>query len=111
VSRANREAPLARYTDLQGGEHRVVLRGRLLLDLADGQLPRLVARLGDEEGEREALALLEGSAIDGGYLERMRREPAPICRELRPDDLRPPGESADRERDREPGGEPERRAA
>jgi hypothetical protein len=107
VSRVSREAALARYTDAQGGEHRVVLRGRLVLDLADGELPRLVARLGDEEGEPEALALLEGSAIDEGYLERMRREPGPICRELRPDDLRPLADSADRE----PRDEPERRAA
>jgi hypothetical protein len=107
VSGARKEPPLARYTDRHGAEHRVVLRGRLLLDLADGRLPRLVARLGDEEGEPEARALLDGSVIDEGYLERMRREPGPICRELRPDDLRPPADSADRE----PGDEPERRAA
>lgn len=80
---------LARYTDPGGTEHRVVLRGRLVLDLCHGDLPRLVARLAADEGVRHARALLEGGAIDEGYLARMRRELGPICRTLRPDDLRP----------------------
>jgi hypothetical protein len=85
------KATLARYTDPHGCPHRVVLRGRLLIDLAARQLPRLVARLSEAEGEPEARALLDGSAIDEGYLARARREPRPFIRALRADDLRPPG--------------------
>jgi hypothetical protein len=76
----------------------VVLRGRLVLDLCEGDLPRLVARLSDEEGVRQARALLEGGAVDEGYLARMRREPRPICRALSPDDLRPTADGAGEER-------------
>ena len=83
------KATLARYTDPHGRPHRVVLRGRLLIDLAPRQLPRLVARLSEAEGEREARALLDGSAIDEGYLARARREPRPFIRPLTAEDLRP----------------------
>jgi hypothetical protein len=92
------KATLARYTDPHGRPHRVVLRGRLLIDLAPRQLPRLVARLSEAEGEPEARALLDGSPIDEGYLARARREPRPFIRALRAEDLRPQG------------AEPERRA-
>jgi hypothetical protein len=85
-------AVLARYTDPHGRPHRVVLRGRLVLDVAAGDLPRMVARLSDEEGEPQARALLEASAIDEGYLARARREPRPFIRALTADDLRPPSE-------------------
>jgi hypothetical protein len=85
------KATLARYTDPHGRPHRVVLRGRLLIDLAPRELPRLVARLSEAEGEPEARALLDGSAIDEGYLARARREPRPFIRPLRPEDLRAPG--------------------
>ena len=85
------KATLARYTDPHGRPHRVVLRGRLLIDVAAGQQPRLVARLSEAEGEREARALLDGSAIDEGYLARARREPRPFIRALRAEDLRQQG--------------------
>ena len=91
------KATLARYTDPHGRPHRVVLRGRLLIDLAPRQLPRLVARLSEAEGEPEARALLDGSAIDEGYLARARREPRPFIRPLRADDLRPPGAEPERD--------------
>jgi hypothetical protein len=80
---------LARYTDAHGRPHRVVLRGRLVLDVAAGDVPRVVARLSGEEGEPQARALLEASAIDDGYLARARREPRPFIRALTADDLRP----------------------
>jgi hypothetical protein len=80
---------LARYTDRHGRPHRVVLRGYLVLDVAAGDVPRVVARLSDEEGEPHARALLEASAIDDGYLARARREPRPFIRTLIADDLRP----------------------
>jgi hypothetical protein len=90
-----RRVVLARYTDPHGRPHRVVLRGRLVLDVAGGDLPRMVARLSDEEGEAQARALLEPSAIDQGYLARARREPRPFIRALSADDLRPPAECQD----------------
>jgi hypothetical protein len=79
---------LARYTDPHGRPHRVVLRGWLVLDVAAGDVPRVVARLSDEEGEPHARALLEASTIDEGYLARARREPRPFVRALTVDDLR-----------------------
>jgi hypothetical protein len=83
---------LARYTDPHGRPHRVVLRGRLMLDVAVGDLPRVVARLAEDEGEAQARALLERSAIDEGYLARARRERRPFIRALTAHDLRPPSE-------------------
>jgi hypothetical protein len=77
--------PLARYTDQGGRAHLVVLRGRLVLDLAAGDAPRVVAELDDDEGPVQARALLHG---DGGYLERARVAEGPLCRALRPEDLR-----------------------
>ena len=90
---------LARYTDPAGRPHRVVLSGHLLVDLSPRQRPRLVARLSDTEGEPQARALLQGSAVDEGYLARARREPRPFIRQLAAADLRPP-------RAADAGGEP-----
>jgi hypothetical protein len=90
------KATLARYTDPHGRPHRVVLRGRLLIDLAPRQLPRLVARLSEAEGEPEARALLDGSPIDEGYLARACRESRPFIRPLRAEDLRPAGAESGR---------------
>jgi hypothetical protein len=86
---------LARYTDPHGRPHRIVLRGRLVLDVAAGDLPRVVARLSEDEGEPQARALLEASAIDQGYLARARRERRPFIRALTADDLRPRAEAQD----------------
>jgi hypothetical protein len=94
MARKNGAKALARYTDPHGRPHRVVLRGRLLIDLAAGREPRLVARLSDAEGEREARALLDGSAIDEGYLARARRETRPFIRQLTAEDLCPAGTEA-----------------
>jgi hypothetical protein len=86
---------LARYIDPHGRPHRVVVRGRLVLDVSVGDFPRLVARLSKHEGEAQARALLEGSAIDDGYLARARREPRPFIRALTADDLRPQADVPD----------------
>ena len=86
---------LARYTDLQSRSHRIVLRGRLVLDIARREPVRVVARLGEGEGEPQARALLEGSAIDEGYLARAAREPRPFVRQLRAEDLGPDGNSGE----------------
>jgi hypothetical protein len=96
AAKAGPKATLARYTDPHGQPHRVVLRGRLVVDLAPGEPPRLVARLSEAEGEAEARALLDGSAIDEGYLARARREERPFFRRLTADDLRPRGAARER---------------
>lgn len=98
MSRSNADRArtvLARYTDRNGRPHRVVLRGPLVLDVVGRDLPRVVARLSEDEGERQARALLEGSAIDEGYLARARREPRPFIRTLSADDLRPAADCLD----------------
>jgi hypothetical protein len=89
VADSSRET-LARYSDPHGRPHRVALAGRLVLDLAASEPPRLVARLEEGEGVVQARALLEGSAIDEGYLARAEREPRPFIRALSADDLRLP---------------------
>jgi hypothetical protein len=78
---------LARYTDPRGCPHRIVLRGRLVLDVARREPVRVVAVLGEGEGEAQARALLEGSEIDEGYLARATRERRPFVRELTGRDL------------------------
>jgi hypothetical protein len=96
ASKAERKRTvLARYTDPHGRPHRIELRSPLVLDVAVGDIPRVVARLSDDEGEGQARALLEASAIDEGYLARGRREPRPFIRPLTADDLRPPSERHD----------------
>jgi hypothetical protein len=81
-----RNLPLARYQDRGGRAHLVVLRGRLVLDLGSAGPPRLLAKLAPDEGVRQARALLSG---EGGYLERAAKARAPLCRELRIEDVRP----------------------
>jgi hypothetical protein len=76
---------LASYGDHRARAHRVVLRGRFVLDLVQGELPRVVCELGEGEGEPEARATLKA----GRYLERARTATGPLCRTLTPDDLRP----------------------
>jgi len=83
----DRSTLLARYLDPQRRPHRVVLRGHLVLDVCTHDQPRVVARLDAEEGESQARALVDGSAIDEGYLARARREPAPFIRTVDAADL------------------------
>lgn len=91
----DRRAVLARYTDPQGRPHRVVLLRHLLMDLSSGRLTRVVAVLGAGEGKQQARALLDGSALDEGYLARARRETGPFIRALCAEDLRPPAHQRD----------------
>lgn len=99
--------PLASYTDPAGHRHRIVRRGRLVLDLCAHDLPRVVVELSEDEGKEQVEAVLRGCVLDEGYLARMEREPGAICRTLRADDVRRPTDdseaddgSADRERGR-----------
>ncbi len=92
---------LARYTDPHGRPHRVVLRGRLAARPGPPPAAAVVAGCSEAEGEPQARALLDGSAIDEGYLARARREPRPFMRALRAGPAPAGGEAdeADGERD------------
>lgn len=76
---------LASYGDHRGEVHRVLLRGRFVLDVADSEWPRVVSELGEGEGEVHARAVLNA----GGYLERAPSATAPLCRRLAAEDLQP----------------------
>jgi hypothetical protein len=81
------EQLLATYT-LRGECHRIeivpVRRGTLLLDRPSHGTTLVVAELSRDEGEEQALAVLNA----GGYLERARGGEPHLCRPLRNDDLR-----------------------
>lgn len=77
---------LVNYGDADGEVHRVMLSGRLVVDLCRiGGSAVVVCELGDEEGEQQALATLH----EGGYLERARTEHGRLCRDLCPADIGP----------------------
>ena len=92
--RRKTDTELARYQDSRGRPHRVVLRGRLALDLCQGEPARVVCELSAEEGAEQARAVLFGSPIDEGYLARAGREERPFCRALGADELTPRREAA-----------------
>lgn len=75
---------LATYT-VNGDRHRIelvpVAGGALVLDRASG-MPGVVAELSREEGEEEALAVLDA----GGYIERARAGEPGLCRALADDE-------------------------
>ena len=90
---ANRKSAkrLAEFEERSGRRHRVVLMAdRLVLDIVGKEPPRVVALLGPEEGIEHARAIVFGREGDEGYVERARRERAPICRRLAHAELRPP---------------------
>jgi hypothetical protein len=78
---------LATYTRA-GERHRIELvpQGacKLLVDRAGDGPVRLVAELGPDEGEAQALAVLHG---EGAYLERARAGEPRLCKALDDDDL------------------------
>ena len=84
------EPPLAAYTDPAGRKHRIVRRGRLVLDLCATGLPRVVVELTPDEGHDQVGVVLQGANGDEGYLARMGREDGPLCRVLTVDDVRSP---------------------
>lgn len=77
---------LATYT-LKGERHRIELvslrDGKLLVDRAGDGAPLVVAELCGEEGEEQALAVLDA----GGYLERARAGEPGLCRALAEDEV------------------------
>lgn len=76
---------LASYT-LKGERHRIELvrlrGGALVLDRPGEGAPLVVAELSREEGEAQALAVLDA----GGYLERAQAGEPGLCRELAADE-------------------------
>lgn len=76
---------LATYT-LKGERHRIELvslrGGALVLDRPGEGQPHVVAELSREEGEEEALAVLDA----GGYIERARAGEPGLCRALADDE-------------------------
>ena len=90
----NKPSTLATFRDGAGRTHRVVLMAdRLVLDLIGSDPPRVVALLRHDEGIEEARSVLFGREGEEGYVERAKREQAPLCRRLEPADLRPPASS------------------
>lgn len=77
---------LIAYGDPDGEAHRVMLRGRLVVDQCRvGGSAVVVCELADGEGEDEALATLH----EGGYIERARTQHGRLCRGLAPADIGP----------------------
>ncbi len=68
-----------------------------MLDLSAEDLPRVIVVLGDGEGEPQISPLVFGHGPEEGFMARMAREPAPICRRLCTADVeRRSGRGADR---------------
>jgi hypothetical protein len=84
-----RQRLVARYRDPDGRAHRIVLWGRLVLDLCPRRAPLVVAELSAEEGIDQARAVVFGGEFDAGYLERASAGERPLGRKLRAEDLQP----------------------
>jgi hypothetical protein len=105
---------IASYADRAGRRHRIVLRGRLVLDLCSrSRTAVVVAELGPEEGIDQARAAVMGGEFDPGYLARARAGERPLGRRVTADDLaaRQTGEPDPSESALAPLGEDERLAA
>jgi len=97
--RRQREDQLvATYGDRRRRRHRIVLRGRLVLDLCAGRPAVVVAELSTEEGIDQAEAAVLGGEFDAGYLARAEAGEGTLGRRLRAEDLRakPPVEPDER---------------
>ena len=82
VRDAGHEQLVASYADRRGRRHRIVRRGRLVLDLAPRARAVLVAVLSEEEGIDQARAVVAGGEFDVGYLARARAGESPLGRRL-----------------------------
>ena len=80
--RMRREQLVASYADPSGRPHRIVLRGRLVLDLCGRRPAVLVAELSLEEGLEQARAAVLGGEFDPGYLARAQAGESPLGRRL-----------------------------
>ena len=82
------EEPIATYADLKGRHHRIVLWGRLVLDLCPRRPAILVAELSADEGVDQARAAVFGGEFDPGYLARAEAGERGLGRRLSADELR-----------------------
>jgi hypothetical protein len=81
------EEPIASYADRKGGRHRIVLSGRLVLDLCSRRAAVLIAELSAEEGLDQARATVFGGEFDPGYLARAEAGERGLGRRLRGEEL------------------------
>jgi hypothetical protein len=86
--RRQEEELVATYADPAKRRHRIVLRGRLVLDLCGRRPAVLVAELSPEEGLDQARAAVFGGEFDAGYLARAEAGEHPLGRKLSTADLR-----------------------
>ena len=80
--------PIATYADPQGRRHRIVLWGRLVLDLCPRRPAVVIAELSAEEGLGQATAAVFGGEFDPGYLARAEAGERGLGRGLSADELR-----------------------
>lgn len=83
-----RDELVATYAGPDSRRHRIVVRGRLVLDLCRGRPAVLVAELSDEEGVDQAKAAVFGGEFDVGYLARAEAGEQPLGRKLTAADLK-----------------------
>jgi hypothetical protein len=105
--RRGQEQLVATYADRRRRRHRIVLRGRLVLDLCTRWPAVVVAELSPEEGIEQAEAAVFGGEFDPGYLARAEAGERPLGRRLRAGDLhaRHPGDAAERDEGLDQGDE------
>jgi hypothetical protein len=82
------EEPIATYADPKGRHHRIVLWGRLVLDLCPRRPAILVAELSADEGVDQARAAVFGGEFDPGYLARAEAGERGLGRNVRAEELR-----------------------
>ena len=79
---------VATYADPEGRRHRIVLWGRLVLDLCARRAAVVVAELSKEEGIDQAKAAVFGGEFDQGYLARAQSGQRSLGRRLSATDLK-----------------------
>lgn len=111
--RRGQEQLVATYTDRRRHRHRIVVRGRLVLDLSPRRPAIVVAELSAEEGIEQAEAAVFGGEFDPGYLARAEAGERPLGRRLRAEDLpvRHPADAAEHDEDADQGDRDRRLAA
>jgi hypothetical protein len=82
------EEVIATYLDPKAQRHRIVLWGRLVLDLCPRQRAVLIAELSADEGLDQAGAAVFGGEFDPGYVARAEAGERGLGRKLRAEELR-----------------------
>jgi hypothetical protein len=82
------EELIASYVDQMGRRHRIVLLGRLVVDLSPRRPAVLIAELSAEEDLDQARAALFGGEFDAGYLARAEAGERGLGRKLTGDEVK-----------------------